>query len=250
MSGGLLGPHDPPTVSLINPSAASVFLLLGDHAGQAIPSSLGDLGLTAADQDRHIAWDIGVRALGEALSEALDATFIVQTWSRLVIDCNRDPAAADAIPVVSDGTLIPGNVDLGEIDRRRRIDEVHEPYHRAIADVLTERAGRNQPTILVSLHSFTPVMNAFVRPWEIGVLHDRGEAGFAQAMLTALRAELDLVVGDNEPYRMDTVDHTVPRHAYPAALPYVELEIRQDLIHQPRWIDILKTALNTSSGRT
>ncbi|CAN5164693.1 N-formylglutamate amidohydrolase [soil metagenome] len=243
MSGGLLGPHDPPTVSLINPSGESPFLLIGDHAGQAIPSSLGDLGLTQADRDRHIAWDIGVRTLGEALSKALEATFIAQTWSRLVIDCNRDPDATDAVPAVSDGTLVLGNADLVPADRRRRIDEVHEPYHRAIAELIADRTAQAQPTILVSLHSFTPVMNAFERPWEIGVLYDRGETGFASRMLAAFRATPGLVVGDNEPYQMDSVDYTVPRHAYPAGLDYVELEIRQDLIHQPRWIDILTASL-------
>lgn len=250
MSGKLLGPHDPPTVSLINPSASSAFLLLGDHAGQAIPESLGDLGLTQEDRDRHIAWDIGVRALGERLSQTLDATFIAQTWSRLVIDCNRDPVANDAIPAISDGTAIPGNGGLNPADKARRIEEVHEPYHRTVAQCIADRTSRGQQTILVSLHSFTPVMGGFVRPWQIGVLHDLGDTRFALRMLQALNAMPGLIVGDNEPYRMDTVDHTVPRHAYPASLAYVELEIRQDLIHEPRWVEILTEVLKTCAHRT
>lgn len=230
---GLLRPHEPSTVTLLNPSGRSPFLLLGDHAGRAIPEALGDLGLAPADLTRHIAWDIGVRDLGQALSAALDATFIAQTWSRLVIDCNRDPGASDAMPLVSDGTVIPGNQDLAALDMGRRILEVHDPYHRAIEQEIQARSDRGQVTILVSLHSFTPVMNAFARPWQAGVLYDGGDDRFARAVLNALAKVPGLTVGDNEPYRMDTVDYTIPRHAYSAALPYVELEIRQDLLTEP-----------------
>ncbi len=244
---GLLWPHEPATVRLLNPSGRSAFLLLGDHAGRAIPETLGDLGLAPADLTRHIAWDIGVRDLGEALSAALDATFIAQTWSRLVIDCNRDPGASDAMPLVSDGTVIPGNQDLGALDMGRRILEVHDPYHRAIAEEIRSRLARSQTTILVSLHSFTPVMAAFARPWQAGVLYDGGDPRFARAVLAALTSRPDLTVGDNQPYRMDTVDYTVPRHAYAAALPYVELEIRQDLLAEPggvaEWAAILAACL-------
>lgn len=230
---GLLRPHEPATVTRLNPSGRSPFLLLGDHAGRAIPEALGDLGLTQADLSRHIAWDIGVRDLGEALSAALDATFIAQTWSRLVIDCNRDPGAPDAIPSVSDGTDIPGNRGLSALDMGRRILEIHDRYHRAIEDEIRARSDRGQATVLVSLHSFTPVMNAFERPWQAGVLHDAGDTAFAHAVLDALAEIPGLTIGDNQPYRMDTVDYTLPRHAYPAALAYVELEIRQDLLSQP-----------------
>lgn len=245
---GLLRPHEPATVTLLNPSGRSPFLLLGDHAGRAIPEALGDLGLAPADLTRHIAWDIGVRDLGEALSAALDATFIAQTWSRLVIDCNRDPGAPDAIPAVSDGTVIPGNHGLSALDMGRRILEVHDRYHRAIEQEIRARSDRGQATILVSLHSFTPVMNAFERPWQAGVLYDGGDARFARAVLAALTRRPDLTVGDNQPYRMDTVDYTVPRHAYAAALPYVELEIRQDLLSEPagvaEWAVVLAACLD------
>lgn len=210
-----------------NPGAASPFLLLGDHAGRAVPPWL-ELGVAPAEMDRHIAWDIGVAGLGRRLSEALDATFISQTVSRLVIDCNRDPARADAICEVSDGTQIPGNADLAPADRLHRIQEVFAPYHAAIAAELDARAGR--PTVVVALHSFTPQMSGFARPWRFGVLH-MGNAPFSRAALARLRAEPDLdPVGDNEPYQMDTVDFTVPHHAMKRGLDYLELEVRQDLI--------------------
>ena len=211
-----------------NPGAPSPFLLLGDHAGRAIPPHLGDLGVPAAEMDRHIAWDIGVAGLGRILSEALDATFISQTVSRLVIDCNRDPARADAICEVSDGTTVPGNLGLSAADRAARVAAIFQPYHAAIAAELDARAGR--PTVVVALHSFTPSMNGFDRPWLFGVLH-MGNSPFSEAVLARLRAEPDAPeTGDNQPYQMDTVDFTVPHHAMGRGLDYLELEVRQDLI--------------------
>lgn len=177
--------------------------------------------------DRHIAWDIGIRALGEALAERLDVPFVHQLYSRLVIDCNRDPARADAMPAVSDGTAIPANAALSDADRAARVAAVHEPYQRAIAD----RLGPD--TILVALHSFTPCLaGGTPRPWQAGVLYDGGDTRFSLACLAALRDEPGLTVGDNEPYAMNEIDYTIPRHAYPARA-YVEFEVRQDLIAHP-----------------
>lgn len=232
-------------MAVVNPAAASPFLLIGDHAGNAFPARLGDMGVGPADRLRHIAWDIGVAKLGAALSARLDAPFVHQRYSRLVIDCNRDPARADAIPEVSDGTAIPANAGLSDTDRAARIAEIHEPYQQAIA------AALRLDTMLVALHSFTPrLANGAPRPWHAGILHDRGDTRFALRCLEALRAEPGLIVGDNEPYQMDGTDHTVPRHAYPAR-PYVEFEVRQDLIADDagvaEWADRLARVLTTAA---
>jgi predicted N-formylglutamate amidohydrolase len=205
-------------------------LLIGDHAGCEIPAALEDLGLPRSEITRHIGWDIGVAELGDQLADALDACLIAQRISRLVIDCNRDPARPDAICNVSDATRIPGNAVLSDADRRSRIDEVFTPYHRRIEDELTARAARGQPTLLVALHSFTPVMAGEARPWRYGVLH-LGASAFSDAVLAKLRGRLGpAVVGDNQPYEMDDTDYTVPRHAVARGLDYVEIEVRQDLL--------------------
>ncbi|WP_207801743.1 N-formylglutamate amidohydrolase [Phenylobacterium hankyongense] len=207
--------------------------MLGDHAGRIIPRALGDLGLSAAAMDRHIAWDIGVEGLGLALAEALGACFLRQRFSRLVIDCNRAPDRPDAIPAVSDGTAIPGNAALTPAERLARRAEVFEPYHARIAQELDARAAHGLPTVVVALHSFTPVMDGFARPWRFGVLHAEDSA-FSRAVLAQLRAEAGAeVVGDNQPYRMDATDYTVPHHARPRGLDYLELEVRQDIIAGP-----------------
>ncbi|MDO6415583.1 N-formylglutamate amidohydrolase [Sphingomonas sp. BIUV-7] len=248
-NGPLLAADDPPPVSIHNEGGCSPFLLVGDHAGNAIPRQLGDLGLSDADRVRHIAWDIGSRDLGFALAGRLDAVFIHQTYSRLVIDCNRDPASREAMPATSDGSAIPANRDLPAAEIAARISEVHAAYHDAIAAEIDRRRLAGRHTILVSLHSFTPVMNGVARPWQISILFDRDPTGFSRALLGSLSGT-DLVVGENEPYRMDETDYTVPRHAHRADLAYAEIEIRQDeLLSEDsvrRMADMVGTALEVA----
>jgi predicted N-formylglutamate amidohydrolase len=226
----LLGESDPPPAVVIREQGRSAVLLIGDHAGNSIPSSLGDLGVAPSDLRRHIAWDIGVRALGEALSTELDATFICQSFSRLVIDCNRDPRSSDSVVESSDGTLIGGNAGLGANAREERRVAIHEPYHQAIASEAERRRSRGASPVLVALHSFTPALGGAERPWQLGLLHDAGDTTLSHALLGRLRREPQLCVGDNEPYRMNGTDYTIPRHAYPAGAHYLEVEFRQDLL--------------------
>lgn len=248
----LLGPDEPEPAGIVNPKPPALhkksgprFLLIGDHAGRRVPRALAGLGVKPAEMDRHIAWDIGIRALGEALAGRLDVPFVHQRYSRLVIDCNRDPARADAMPDVSDGTAIPANVGLSPADRAARVAAIHEPYQRAIA------ANLGADTILVALHSFTPRMaTGDPRPWQAGVLYDGGDTRFARACLAALRTEPGLTVGDNEPYAMNEIDYSIPRHAYPAR-PYVEFEVRQDLLGDEagvaEWTDLLARVLQEAA---
>lgn len=225
----LLAP-DEPGPAIVSPARGeSRFVLIADHAGRAIPRQLGDLGVSEADRTRHIAWDLGIAALGEALAERLGAALIRQRYSRLVIDCNRDPARADAIPEVSDGTPVPANRGLDPDARAARVAAIHAPYHAAIAAELARRDVAGQDTVLVALHSFTPAMNGIARPWHAGVLYGGGDERFARALLARLAAALDAPVGDNQPYAMIGTDFTVPHHCFAAGRPYAELELRQDL---------------------
>jgi len=225
----MLAPGDPSPVIAVNPGGASPFLLLGDHAGRLIPQRLGDLGLPAEAHLRHIAWDIGVAAVGERLAAALDAPFIRQAYSRLVIDCNRVPGAADSTPQVSDGQTVPGNQGLSAADIAARRDEIYAPYQARISAALDERQRLGRPTLLVSLHSFTPVFQGHVRPWRFGVLH-RGDSALSKRVLALLVRTFGEAAGDNQPYSMDQIDNTIPLHADARGLDYLELEMRQDLI--------------------
>ena len=225
----LLGPDDLSPVIVANPGGASPYLLLGDHAGRAVPAALAGLGLPAEAMDGHIAWDIGIAGLGQRLAVALDAPFIHQAYSRLVIDCNRKPGDPAAAPAVSDGLAIPGNADLPAEAMAHRRAEIYQPYQDAVAAALDRRAAQGRSTLLVSLHSFSPVMQGQARPWRFGVLH-RGDSALSRRVLGLLRGRIGEEAGDNQPYAMDQVDNTVPLHADPRGLDYLELEVRQDLI--------------------
>ena len=226
----LLDPDEPDPVTLENEAGSSVFFFTCEHAGRAFPRRLGRLGLPEAETLRHIAWDIGIGAVGRELSRLLDAAVILQTYSRLVIDCNRDPNVPSSIPEISESTEIPGNRGLDEAERTARADAIFRPYHNGIAAALDRRAAANRPTALIALHSFTPVFKAASRPWHVAVLFNR-DRRLAHALAEQLRAEGALIVGENEPYQVsDLSDYTVPVHGERRGLPHVEIEIRQDLI--------------------
>jgi predicted N-formylglutamate amidohydrolase len=224
----LLHPEEPSPVRVLRPEGKADIVLTADHAGRAIPRRLGTLGLPQSELDRHIGWDIGIAGVTERLSEALDAPAIFQTYSRLVIDCNRSPEVPSSIPEISEATAIPGNRDLSAADRLARRREIFTPYHECIDRLLDARADRR--TVLVAMHSFTPVFHGESRAMQVGVLYNR-DARLARILLDLLRAEPGLTIGDNAPYSVsDLTDYTVPVHAERRGLPHVEIEIRQDLI--------------------
>ena len=193
--------------------------------------------------ERHIAWDIGIAGVAEQLSMALNAHLVAQRYSRLVIDCNRPPDAPSSIPLISEATMIPGNDGLTReaADARRQL--FFEPYHRRITEIIDARLRAGVPTVLVSLHSFTPVYAGIARPWHIGTLYQR-DTRLPPLLLKLLREESDLVVGDNEPYAVsDATDYTIPVHGEARGLPNTGIEIRQDLIAdgpgQTQWAERL-----------
>jgi len=226
----LLGPEDVPPVREYNDSGRSPFFLTCDHYGRLIPAVLGDLGLPESELERHIAWDIGIAGVAEMLSRHLDAHLIVQRYSRLVIDCNRPPHVASSIPLISEATTVPGNEGISREAAEVRRAQIFDPYHKRIDEIIDARRQRHLPTILVSLHSFTPVYAGIARPWHIGTLYQRDKM-LPPLLLELLRAEPDLVVGDNEPYAVsDETDYTIPVHAEARGLMNTGIEIRQDLI--------------------
>jgi predicted N-formylglutamate amidohydrolase len=227
MSNGLLDADEPAAFSIENEGAKSPFLLTADHAGRLIPRALGDLGVSEADLRRHIAWDIGIAGVTTHLARLLGAEAIFQTYSRLVVDCNRQPYVPSAFPVISEATRIPGNEGLDEAGRQARLAAVFEPYHAAIRRLI---AARTEKPVYVAMHSFTPVYLGVARAVEVAVLYNRTPR-LSHALADLLRAEGDLAVGENEPYRVtDETDYGVPVHAERGGLDYVEIEIRQDLI--------------------
>jgi len=212
---------------------------LCDHASNHIPAELHDLGLPASELARHIAWDIGAAGVTEALSEILDAPAILCGASRLVIDCNRQLKAADLIPEVSDGTVVPGNLTLNETAKAARIQRWFHPYHDAVESVLLAREASGVDSIALSIHSMTPSLGGKPRPWKIA-LSSHLDRRLTDPVLAALRQPGDVLVGDNEPYNIDPeVDYSIPFHAMRRGLTHVQVEFRQDEIADPagqyRW---------------
>lgn len=248
---GRLGADDSQPVIAGLAGSDAPFLLICDHAGREVPTALDQLGLPDEAFERHIAWDIGALAVTRGLSTALDAPFIAQRYSRLVIDCNRDPATAGAIPEISDGTVIPGNQGLSDAARQARIDAVHAPYHAAIAAELDRRHDRRAPTVLVFVHSFTPRMAGSDRPWRFGVVREP-DSRFSRRVLERLQAIGGFEVGDNLPYAMDGVDYSAPTHAFARGFDYLELEMRQDTVAdevgQAATVDLLSGVLRQALG--
>jgi predicted N-formylglutamate amidohydrolase len=226
----LLESDEPAPWWVENAQGDSAYLIICDHASRRIPRRLGDLGLSDNDRQRHIAWDIGAAAVATAIGQNLDACVILQAYSRLVIDCNRPLGSPGSIVTRSEDTPIPGNMGITEAEIAVRQHEIFQPYHGRIREQIEVQRAQGRVPWLICMHSFTPVFRGVVRSWHAGVLYHK-DARLAQAVLTALRRERDLVIGDNEPYAASaTTDYAIPVYGEGLGLPHVGIEIRQDLI--------------------
>lgn len=210
------------------------FVLLADHARRDLPEEYGDLGLPAAEFDRHIAYDIGVEAVTRRLAALTGAPVVLAGFSRLLIDPNRGEDDPTLIRQLYDGTVVPANYPMGEDERERRLDRFYRPYHDAVgAMIASVAAASGKAPFIFSVHSFTPVMQGFVRPWHAGVLWDLDDRA-ARPLIEMLAEDPALVVGDNEPYDGALRGDTMYRHAIVNGFAHALLEIRQDLIADER----------------
>jgi predicted N-formylglutamate amidohydrolase len=226
--GALLGLDEEPAVEVRDGSG--LFVVVCEHASNRLPRALGLLGLTPADLKRHIAFDPGAAELAALIAAKTGGALVRQRYSRLAIDCNRSPELADAIAAESETTVIPGNRDLSAAAREDRVAAIWRPFHDALAALLDERRRLGRTTVLVTIHSFTPVYRGVARPWHAGII-TTAERRFADAVLAELRRDRSLVVGDNQPYSAkDNVDYTIRRHGFDRGLANVMIEVRNDLL--------------------
>lgn len=232
----LLGSDDPAPFELLNPHGKAPVILVCDHASNAIPGSMQQLGLSDAELALHIAWDIGAAELTRRLAERLDAVAVLCSYSRLIIDCNRPPGDPTSIPQISDNILIPGNQNLSDVHAEQRLETFFWPYHHTITNAYASIWRHGLAPALVAIHSFTPqLQNGMPRPWHIGMLWNR-DPRLVRPILEQLQADPDLCVGDNVPYSGRDVGFTMETHAGAAGLPHVEFEIRNDLLaHEADW---------------
>ncbi len=242
----LLAADEPPPFEVYNETGAAPVLLVCDHASRFIPRALGGLGLSEAELCRHIAWDIGIADVTRGLARRLDAPAVLSHFSRLIVDPNRAQGDDTLVPAVSDGVDVPGNRDVTPAARAARVGEFHAPYHAAVETALVAMMRRHKAAALVSMHSFTPVMDGIERPWHVGILWDQ-DGRLPLPFMEALLAR-GIAVGDNEPYSgRDVQGYTLRRHAEAHDLPNVLIEVRQDLIDThhgaAEWVEVLGEAL-------
>lgn len=244
----LIGEGDPPPYGMVNPDGAAAVLLVGDHVSNHIPLAMNKLGLDDAVLQQHVAYDIGTRKLIMRLSRHLDAAAVLAGYSRLVVDLNRSLEDESVFPEISDGILIPGNQDLSHKARAQRIHSFYTPYRSAVDRMLHRIRDRGSIPALISIHSFTPRMAGFERPWHVGCLWDN-DPRIPVPLMKNLRAHpAGIVVGNNEPYSgKHPADYTIDHHAEAAGLPHVSIEVRQDLVDTEqgaeRWATILEDSL-------
>lgn len=247
---------DSDAVGLENNDGRGAFVIVCDHASNRFPPEYGNLGLSPEAREEHIAWDPGALGISRRLSKMLDAPLVYSTVSRLIIDCNRALDAPDLIPAVSETTEVPGNSALSDAERRRRIEAIHEPFHRAIDAVIDRRLAFGRATALIGMHSFTRVYRGVERPWQTSLIFDRDRT-LTDALIAGFAAE-GLSVGVNEPYSpADRVYYTLSRHAEERGLDCAMIEIRNDLVRSERaeaeWAEriagILSSAVEKSQKR-
>lgn len=247
-----LGADDPNPVEIANEKGSSSLVITCEHAGRAIPKQLGKLGLDDRHLKRHIAWDIGIEALGRALTQTLDAPVIFQRYSRLVIDCNRPLWAEDSIPEISDGTQIPANVHLTEEERAARALHIHAPFQNVVSGLLNRRQAAGQKTALIALHSFTPSLESrpLSRPWHLGILFNR-DATLSQKIHSIMEEDAShLTFTYNQPYEVeDDGDYTIPVHGEQRGLPHSLLEVRNDQITDKMGLQLWTKLLTKVLGK-
>jgi predicted N-formylglutamate amidohydrolase len=217
-------------VSIERRDGKSALLIICEHASPTLPERYGDLGLSKDARESHIAWDPGALAVARGISAALDAALISQRFSRLIYDCNRPPEAPGAMPEKSEIYPIPGNQNLDADERKARTEALYIPFHDAVRGLIAERKARGQETVVVTIHSFTPVFNGKPRAVELGILHD-ADSRLADDMLSAAADAPLYKTERNEPYGpQDGVTHTLILHGVSNGFRNVMIEVRNDLI--------------------
>ncbi|WFR94075.1 N-formylglutamate amidohydrolase [Rhizobium tumorigenes] len=230
MHQAVLSEQEGECVAVERPDGRSPVVVICEHASSRLPERFGDLGLSEDARNSHIAWDPGALAVARGLSRNLDAPLIYQRFSRLIYDCNRPPGSPAAMPEVSEIYDIPGNRQLDSEERRARTDALYLPFHQRIRDLLSRRTALGMASVIVTIHSFTPIYNGQYREVELGILHDTDDR-LANRML-ALTGDASLYRTErNQPYGpQHGVTHTLQLHGVSNHLKNVMIEVRNDLI--------------------
>ncbi len=237
---------------ILNEGNTSRFLLICDHASNAIPDDYAQLGLSESELERHVAWDIGAADVTRKLAEVLECPAILGGFSRLLIDPNRGLDDPTLIMKLSDGSIIPGNLNVDRHNNlsawQERVDRFYMPYHQAIASALEQASFGDQVPIILSVHSFTPHFKGVDRPWSAAVLWDKDDR-LAKHLFTSLEKS-ERLIGDNQPYSGRLKNDCLFRHGTENGIPHALIELRQDCLMRDAdcadWVPFLENALKAA----
>ncbi len=223
----LLTKNDPPPYRIENPDGKAHAIILCDHAGKAVPSGLGSLGLPQEEFEKHPSYDIGAETVARRFAELLDAPAIYSTYSRLVVDVGRMPVRA--FPTTAEGVPVTANIEMSDEERQQRIDEIYMPYDNAVNDLVDSYLARGINPVLIAVHSYTPMFFGEQRPWHVAAFW-RQDDRLARHAINHFESQ-GYCVGDNAPYDMRILyGTTVIRHGDSRRLPNVFMELRNDMI--------------------
>lgn len=242
-----------PPYTYIDGEPACGWLIVCDHASNALPSEYGTLGLPPQQLERHIGYDIGAAGVTRELAGFVSAPALMTNFSRILIDPNRGEDDPTLIMKLSDGAVVPGNAEIDEAERRLRIERYYEPYHTAIDQAIDRAIDAGRPPAILSIHTFTENWRGVLRPWHAGVLWDN-DPRFPVPLLEALRAEEGIVADENVPYTGELKGDCLYKHGTKRGLAHALIEIRQDLVResegQKEWADRLARILNGMMANT
>ena len=246
-SDSLLSENEADVVTVENSGGNAPVLVTCDHASNYIPGALKNLGLDGNDLNRHIAYDIGSLDLSRVLAAKLNAPLIHSGYSRLVIDLNRHLDDPGSIPIVSEGTEIPGNHPLTQAQKLIRTNQLFWPYHNKFSHILDDFQSKGIHPVILAIHTFTRVFHGLERPWHTGVMWDTDDR-MAVSFIRNLKQQTDFIIGDNQPYTaLDPLGYAFDVHARGRGLPHLFIEVRQDLVTDEvgvmRWATILYQAV-------
>jgi predicted N-formylglutamate amidohydrolase len=229
-------------------------VVTAEHASLKIPDRCRGLGLGAQEQESHIAWDEGSKALAREIARQLSAPLVEGAVSRLVIDLNRSLHHRRVIPAVAFGVPVPGNEALTAKERTRRIELYYEPFRSTALMEISRGVKSTGRCVHISVHTFTPRLNGVVRPLDVAVLYDPGRRREAELgeNLAARLSGAGFRVRRNFPFRGVADGHTTAlRRKFPDKVyAGVEIEVNQTLLGEWKGtVAAVSAALAAELGR-
>jgi predicted N-formylglutamate amidohydrolase len=223
---------------LVEGAAEPGIVLTCEHASQHMPATHALTGEDARLRDTHWAYDLGARELTLACAEELGATAVLASFSRLLVDPNREEDHPDLFRRTAEGHPVRLNANLTHADRAQRLAQYYGPFHTAVRQCITA----TRPALLFSIHSFTPLYEGVPRIVQLGVLFNREEA--LAHVFGAELARRGFSSQANEPWSGKAgLIYSAESHAYAAGARPLELEVRQDLACDPAYRARLVPAL-------